>query len=148
MEKRKTVPRRLSGVLAVLACVVSVMAGCGWQKQPGTTARLQRDDFKLEMEKGIEATRAGDLEMARLHIDRARPCAKSFERKRMVESMDALISGAQAMMDGDATQAKNDWANIPDLDLNREIRVNADVVMGVKVPAVPKYREGQALKGY
>lgn len=141
MEQRKTVPRRLSGVLVLLACGVSMMSGCQWFKQSGPTARLERDGFKVEMDAGIEAARAGDLEMARMHVDAARPYAKTFERKRMVESMDKLISGAQAMMDGDAAQAKNDWANIPDLHLNREVRINADVVMGVQVPMVPKYRE-------
>ena len=132
---------RLSGVLVVLACGVSMMAGCQWFKPSKTTAKLERDDFKVEMEAGIEAVRAGDLEMARMHIDKARSDAKSVERERMVESMDKLISGAGAMMDGKPEQAKNDWASIPDLDLNREVRINADVVMGVKVPMVPKYRE-------
>ena len=141
MEKRKTGLRRLTGVLVVLVCAVAIMPGCHSKKQPGINVRLQRDEFKLAMKKGVEAVRAGDLEMARMHVDAARPYANTFERQRMVESMDGLISGAQAMMDGDVNQAKNDWASIPDLDLNREVRVNADVVMGVKVPTVPTYRE-------
>ena len=141
-EKRIFSVRLLSG-LAVLACGVSIMAGCQGRKQPGPTARLERADFKVEMNKGIEATREGDLEMARLYIDRARTNAKTVEQKRMVESMDMLISGAQAMMDGDALRAKNDWASIPDMHLNREVRINADVVMDVQVPAVPKYREDE-----
>ena len=141
MYEKKTFSVRLLSGLAVLACYVSIMTGCQGQKQPVPTARLERADFKVEMNKAIEATRQGDLEMARLYVDRARSSAKTFEQKRMVESMDKLICGAQAMMDGNATQAKNDWANIPDMHLNREVRINAEVVMGVQVPAVPKYRE-------
>ena len=141
MYEKKTFSVRLLSGLVVLACCLSIMAGCQGRKQSGPTARLERADFKVEMAKGIEATREGDLEMARLHIDRARSSAKTFEQKRMVESMEKLISGAQAMMDGDALRAKNDWAEIPDMHLNRQVRINAEVVMGVQVPAVPKYRE-------
>ena len=143
MEKRKTGMRRRLSVLMLMALGMSMTAGCGWFGRSGPSAKLERDDFRVEMEAGIEAARAGDLEMARMHVDRARSDAKSVERKRMVESMDKLISGAGAMMDGNVYRAKNDWASIPDIDLNREVRVNADVVMGVKVPIVPKYREAR-----
>lgn len=128
MEKKKTVTKRLLPVL-VLVCCVGFLAGC--QSQCKVT-------FREQMDKGIEAAQAGDLEMAKLHVDSARPCAKTFNQKRMVESMDGLISGAEAMMDGDALQARADWSNIPDPQLNRQVRINADVVMGMKVPVLPE----------
>lgn len=131
MEKQETVARRLSPVLIFLCCI-GFMAGC--QNQCKVT-------FREHMDLGIEAAQAGDLEMARQHVDSVRPCAKTFNQKRMVESMDGLISGAEAMMDGDPLQARADWANIPDPQLNRQVRINADVVMGVKVPVIPEAKE-------
>lgn len=131
MKKKKTVTKRLLPVL-VLLCCIGFMAGCSNQCKV---------TFREQMDKGIESVQAGDLEMAQLHVDSVRPCAKTFNQKRMVESMDGLISGAEAMMDGDPLQARADWANIPDPQLNRQVRINADVVMGVKVPVIPETKE-------
>ena len=131
MKKKETVTKRLLPVLSLLCCI-GFMAGC--QNQCKVT-------FKEQMDRGIEATQAGDLVMAQQYVDAVRPCAKTFNQKRMVQSMDGLISGAQAMMDGDPLQARADWANIPDPQLNRQVRINADVVMGVKVPLIPETKE-------
>ena len=132
MKKKKTVQKRLLPVL-VLICCVGFMAGCQENRRQVT--------FKEQMNLGIEAAQVGDLEMAKLHVESVRPCAKTFNQKRMVESMDGLISGAEAMMDGDPLQARTDWANIPDPQLNRQVRINADVVMGVKVPVIAVTKE-------
>ena len=144
MYEKKVFSVRLLLGLVVLACCVSLMAGCqGRKQQYGAGLKVRESTFKVEMNKGIEATREGDLEMARLYVERARPNAKTFEQKRMVESMEKLISGAEAMMEGNVSQAKNDWAEIPDMHLARQVRINAEAVMGVEVPAIPKYREDE-----
>ena len=55
--------------------------------------------------------------------------------------LDELVAGAKAMMTGDVTAAKQQWADIDDPRFNREVRVKADAMMGVKVPLVAAAKE-------
>jgi hypothetical protein len=120
---------RLSRAWPCVAVVLAVFALTGCQQQ-------SKVSFNESIRLSLDSVRAGDLEMADLHLDNARPNAKTPSNKRIVASVDELIDGAEAMMAGDIAQAKADWSSIPDPQFNREVRVKADAVMGIKVPLV------------
>lgn len=125
---------RLSRLWPLVAVLLAAFMLGGCQEQ-------SKVSFNQSIRESLDSVQAGDLAMAEMHLDEARPNAKTYENKRIVGSVDELIGGAQAMMAGDVTQAKADWSSIPDPRFNREVRVKADVVMGVKVPLVVVAKE-------
>jgi hypothetical protein len=120
--------------LAVLLAMAGLLGGC---------QNKNNIAYQMHLEKSVNLLRAGDVDGASQSVDAARLYAKSYDQKRSLESMDQLIGGSMAMLKGDVTQAKNDWSNIADPHLSREVRVKANVVMGVKVPLVPEAKETQ-----
>jgi len=123
-------PLRKFAFVGLLA-VASMLTGC----------QQNRAAFNTGIRQSIESVQSGDLQTASKHLDEARPNAKTHEDKRIVASVDELIDGANAMMIGDVNQAKADWSSIPDPHFNREVRVKADAMMGVKVPLVINDKE-------
>lgn len=115
--------------LLVLAIMLS---GC---QQPS------RAVFNESIRQSVDSVQAGDMETADTHLDEARKNAKTYEDKRIVQSIDDLVTGAKAMMAGDIDAAKQQWADIDDPRFNREVRVKADAMMGVKVPLVAQVKE-------
>ncbi|MBW8016275.1 MAG: hypothetical protein FVQ82_08820 [Planctomycetes bacterium] len=117
-----------AGLLAI-ACVLS---GC---QQPS------RAVFNESIRQSVDSVQAGDMETADIHLAEARKNAKSHEDKRIVQSIDDLVTGAKAMMAGDVAGAKQQWADIDDPHFNREVRIKANVMMGVRVPLVAQVKE-------
>jgi len=120
----------LVGLLAA-ACIVS---GC---QQPS------RAVFNQSIRQSVDSVQAGDMDTAETHLAEARKNAKTYEDKQIVKSIDDLVVGAKAMMDGDVDTAKQQWADIEDPRFNREVRVKADALMGVKVPLVAAAKESE-----
>ena len=115
-----------------LLALASMLTGC---QQPS------RAVFNESIRQSVDSVQAGDMETADTHLAVARKNAKTHEDKRIVESMDDLVTGAKAMMTGDVDAAKQQWADIDDPWFNREVRVKADALMGVKVPLVAQVKE-------
>lgn len=127
---------KLSRLLPCVAVLLAVFLLTGCQEQ-------SRVSFNQSIRQSLDSVQAGDLEMANNHLDKARPNAKTHDDKRVLQSVDNLIGGAEAMMVGDVAQAQANWSNIPDPHFNREVRVKSDAVMGVKVPLVIVNKEAQ-----
>jgi hypothetical protein len=127
---------KLSQLWPCVAVLLAVFLLTGCQEQ-------NKVSFNENIRQSLDSVQAGDLEMAGKHLDDARPKAKSHDDKRVVKSVDGLIDGAEAMMAGDVAQAQANWSGIPDPHFNREVRVKAGAVMGVKVPMIAKAKEVQ-----
>ncbi len=127
---------RLTRLWPCVAVLLAVFLLTGCQKQ-------NKVSFNENIRQSLDSVEAGDLEMAGKHLDDARSKAKSYDDKTVVKSVDDLIEGAEAMMEGDVTQAQANWSNIPDPHFNREVRVKANAVMGVKVPMIATAKEVQ-----
>jgi hypothetical protein len=117
-----------------LLAAATLLTGC---QQPNRTA------FNESIRQSVDSIQAGDMETADTHLADARKNAKTHEDKRIVASMDDLVTGAKAMMTGDVDAAKHQWAGIDDPRFNREVRVKADAMMGVKVPLIAKVKESK-----
>ena len=115
---------------SVLMVLWLVMLGSGCQSQQRSVTLRQG------LNQSVDAVHAGDLQAARTELDGVKGKAKSFEEKRLVQSVDELIAGAKALMAGDVTEAKLAWSKIEDPQLNREVRVKASAVMDLDVPMV------------
>jgi len=79
------------------------------------------------------AIHAGDLDEARGQLTTARKFADSEQRARQVQSLDQLITGAEALLVGDGTTAVAAWSQIEDPILQREVRIRARAI-GLDVP--------------
>jgi len=112
------------------AVLLMVILGAGCQGQQ------QRTAFCHGIHQSIDAVQGGDLQGARVHLREARGNAKSFEDRRLVNSVDGLISGTEYLMDGRIEEAKRTWSRIEDPQLNREVRVKASALMGLDVPVL------------
>ncbi len=127
---------KLSRLWPCVAALLAVILLTGCQEQ-------NRASFNESIRQSLDSVQAGDLEMAGNHLDKARDNAKTYDDKSVVKSVDDLIEGAEAMMAGDVAQAQADWSSIPDPHFNREVRVKADAIMGVKVPLAAAAKEVQ-----
>ena len=116
----------------VLLATAFTLSGC---------QQHNRAAFNESVRLSVDSVQAGDIETADTHLAKARANAKTHEDKRIVESIDGLVTGAKAMMAGNVTAAKLQWADIEDPRFNREVRVKADALMGVKVPLVASAKE-------
>jgi len=114
-----------------------VLVGSGCQSQQ-RSASLQTG-----LNESIDSVQAGDLKTARTALEGVKGKAKSFEEKRLVQSVDELIAGAESLMQGEVGQAKVAWSNIEDPQLNREVRVKASAVMGLDVPMIAVKNTGK-----
>jgi hypothetical protein len=117
-----------------LLATAALLTGC---QQPN------RAVFNESIRQSVDSVQAGDMQTADTHLDKARANATTHEDKRIVASMDDLVTGANAMMTGDVAAAKQQWADIDDPRFNREVRIKADAMMGVKVPLVAKVKESK-----
>ena len=117
--------------VGLLAAAI-MLSGC---QQPS------RAVFNESIRQSVDSVQAGDMETAETHLAEARKNAKTHEDKRIVQSIDDLVTGAKAMMNGDVDAAKQQWADIEDPRFNREVRVKADAMMGVKVPLIAEVKE-------
>ena len=112
-------------ILVFVLSAAFLLSGCQAQNKSA---------FNESVKKGVDSIKAGDMEMAQKHIETASKSAKTHKDKRTLQSLQGLVDGANAMMTGDVWQAKANWSEIPDPRFNREVRVKADAMMGVKVP--------------
>jgi len=124
---------KLSRLWPLVAVLLAVFMLSGCQKN--------RAVFNESVKLSVDSVQAGDMEMADTHLEKARANAKTHEDKRIVQSMDVLVTGAKAMMEGDVAVAKQQWSDIEDPRFNREVRVKADALMGVKVPLIVSAKE-------
>ena len=129
-SKRQKLQMVLETVMAI--AVLAVFTGCN---------SYCKEAFKDNMTDSVSAVQAGQLDQAAELLDSVSDCAKSYKQKRQLESMQELIEGSRAMMNGNATQAKASWSQIRDPQLNREVRIKADSVIGIEVPMIPQEKE-------
>ncbi len=119
------------------ACAVTVAAG-GCAATPGveqSEVEAYRQ-FKEQLTLSTQAINAGDLEQARTHLKGASSAATRSEQVQKVQSLDRLITGAEALRSGDPERARSEWSRIEETDLAREVRHKARL-MGLDVPMVP-----------
>ena len=144
MNRRESQLGPRAGLL-VLVLVAGVIGGCrSTQKSmvfDSTPATQDVRRFDRALKASIEAVQAGNLAEAESHIDAARSEAATYEQQRQVDSMAELCAGARAMLAADASAAKRHWTAIRDPHLNREVRNQVQVVLGLEVPMVANDEE-------
>ncbi len=129
MERRQFSWWRLCGVLLV---TLALLPGC--QSAAKATARSQH--FREQLTLAAQAINAGNLATAKGHVSAARSSATGAAEMRKLESLEKLITGAEALMEGDAARARAEWSRIEDPVLNDEVRSKARWI-GVTVPITP-----------
>ena len=144
MKRRESRLGARAGLLVVVL-VAGAIGGCqSTQKSTAFQESPQpRESYRFDraLEASIDAVRMGDLATAESHIEAARLEAATYEQQRQVESMAELCAGARAMQAADTRAAKQHWAAISDPHLNREVRNQVQVVLGIEVPMVAKDEE-------
>ena len=123
----------------VLATLVTVSSGCQlFSKTDPSAAQAQalEREFHEQLVATTEAIKAAELDLARSHLVEARLAAFRPAHKEKVESLDRLIDGAQALLDGDPSTARVEWSRITDAQLNDEVRQKA-AQFGMTVPGTP-----------
>ena len=118
-----------------------VLIGCHSSAKIDHDAAARSDRFQEQLTWSTQAINAGDLEQARVHLDEARAAASNSKERQKVESLDKLIVGAEALMEGDPARARAEWSWIDEPHLSREVRHKARLI-GLNVSVVPA--EGEA----
>lgn len=130
IKKAKT---KLMTAALLMSGFLALATGCQSTQQPSM--------YNSNMNKCTESVKAGDLAVAKQYVSQAKLEAVTFDQKRQVESMEKLIEGAEALMEGKVETAKVCWSNIPDPQLCREVRVKAKTVMDLEIPATAVRKE-------
>jgi hypothetical protein len=128
MDRRSIFRRWWKGPLLLGAALAS--AGC--QTSRGVTGDVSGEQLRLS----AQAINAGDLDQAKVHLSAARAGPGSPARDLKVQSLQQLIAGAEALMEGDAEGARAAWSRIQDPTLRTEVRHKARLI-GINVPVVP-----------
>jgi outer membrane biogenesis lipoprotein LolB len=112
-----------------------VLAGCFSMSKTDHGARngTYYRTYQDQIVQCTQAINAGDLALARVHLDQARAVALSAKQQRKVNSLDYLIDGTAALMSGDPDGARLAWAKIDEPHLSREVRHKARLI-GMDVP--------------
>lgn len=131
-------PGTIAALLA-LAIGCAVMTGCSFISEFSMDTQL----FRQNIVAATEAIQRGDLEQAEVHLADARPLAQTPEQQRKVRSLESLIAGAEAMMQGDGLTASAYWSRIEDPYLRRQVRRQARSI-GIQVPISPVASAGGA----
>lgn len=127
-------------LLAVVSAGTLAPAGCSSSPAVDPQTEARRWEFREQLILATRAINNADLEQARIHTSNAQARAATFEQNRKVEGLMRLIAGAEALRDGDADRARDEWARIEDPDLSREVRVKARNI-GIDIPVVLSERE-------
>ena len=130
----KDAKSKLWYAMVLLFCFLAITSGC---QTPQETPSM----YRTHINQCASAVQAGDLKEGEFYLAKAKLEAVGFEQKRQVESMERLITGAKAMMNGDVETAKAEWSKISDPRLNREVRMKADDVLNIDVPITPVRKE-------
>lgn len=122
--------------LVLFAPVVFFMASGCEKSQPvvDNTDAERRAAFRKDLKHTTTSVNAGDLASARKHLDQAKTKAVTYHEQRQVKSLDLLIQGSEAYMNGDTEKAKQHWSQIPDPILQREVRAKAKSEMNLDIP--------------
>jgi len=117
--------------MAAFAAVFLSFFGCQTGSRGPTEGQLRFQEHLVECTKAVNAA---DLEEARVHLGRARAKAATPQEHQKVQSLEHLIRGAQALLEGDAAGAGDAWNRIEDESLQDQVRARARAI-GVAVPA-------------
>jgi len=121
---------------ALALATAVVLAGCHTTTvDPNAGARAQVA-FDEQLGMAAQAINVGDLHSARDFVREARAAATTARDHQKVESLDHLISGAEALRTGDPDGARAEWSRIEEPRLAREVRHKARMI-GVDVPMEP-----------
>lgn len=124
--------------MPLLAVVALFMAGC--HAAPSAESKAAGgSDYRTFQEQLLLSTRAinaGDLELARVHLDEAGAAADNAKQLRKVDSLEQLITGAEALLGGEPDRARDEWSRIEEPHLSREVRHKARLI-GMDVPMEP-----------
>ncbi|WP_432798538.1 hypothetical protein [Poriferisphaera sp. WC338] len=120
------------GGLAVVIAIIMMMTGCSLISE----TRVDNQLFRQHMVACTQAISHGDLQQAEVHLSEARPMAVTNRQKRQIRSLQALIEGAEALMNGNGDLAEAHFSRIEDPYLRREVRIKARQV-NLKVPITP-----------
>ena len=129
----KNVKRKLWGTAGLMLSILAVTSGCQSPARPSM--------YRSHIDECARAVQSGDLQQAQMYVTKAKLEAVGYDQDRQVESMEKLISGANAMMDGEVELAKSEWSQISDPELNREVRIRAEEIMDIEVPLIPVRKE-------
>ena len=135
MDNQTVLRRWAQWALCVFTAVV-VLNACHSIATIDHEATARSDRFQEQLAWSTQAINAGDLEQARAHLEAARDAASSSKERQKVDSLDKLIVGAEALMEGDPARARSEWSWIDEPNLSREVRHKARL-MGLSVPVVP-----------
>ena len=119
-------------VVVVVLTGIVVLGGCASNRGLGIDA-VEQAKCRSEIASCAMAIQAGDLAQARTHLEAAKLGATNFTLGRQVRSLERLIAGAEALEAGDIESARQQWSQIQDPRLAREVRIKAQRI-GVDVP--------------
>lgn len=94
--------------------------------------------FRRHLISATQAIQSTNLPLARQHLSEMKRAARTYDEKRKTDSLERLITGSEAMINGNMKVATSEWSRIRDPYLNHEVQLKARRVMGVNVPAVPQ----------
>ena len=129
---------RCSRLVPLLAAVATFMAGChaAQTAAPQAQAELDHQTFQEQLLLSTRAINAGDLELARVHLDGAAAVAVNAKQLCKVDGLDQLIVGAAALLAGEPGRARHEWSRIEEPHLSREVRHKARLI-GMDLPMEP-----------
>ena len=129
----KQVIGKIAVITMVMLYLLAMVCGCQSPARPSM--------YRSHIDECARAVQSGDLQQAQMYVTKAKLEAVGYDQDRQVESMEKLISGANAMMDGEVELAKSEWSQISDPELNREVRIRAEEIMDIEVPLIPVRKE-------
>ncbi len=139
-DRRKTGTRlRAAAASVALGCVVWLGTGCQFVSEMKVSKQL----FRQNILACTQAINRGDLTQAEIYLNSARPLAKSDSEQVKLRSLETLIAGAEALMEGDGRLAEAHWSRIEDPVLRHEIRRGARGI-DLNVPLGPVTARGGA----
>ncbi len=98
-----------------------------------TEDAARRQSFQEQLVLSTQAINAGDLVQARSHLNDAAAWAVGPSEEQKVDGLERLITGAEALLAGQADEAQLQWAEIEDPQLSEEVRGKARLV-GMVIP--------------
>ncbi|MCH2134249.1 MAG: hypothetical protein MK116_10905 [Phycisphaerales bacterium] len=121
---------RLSCALIPLAAAL-LMTGCQSSEAFNTSLRRATNDISH-----------GRLDQARSSLDEAGTLASGDGERQKVHDLNAVVDGAEAMIDGDASAAAAAWSSVEDAGLRRQLRREAGA-MGLDLDSQPRTSNNQ-----
>ena len=130
------IQRLPAAAVLCLTAGLALSSGVGCSSTAYEREQQRLTELDAAMRTAAERLNAADLPAATEQLDVADDLVASDYERRKVESLRRVVSGAEALGEGDGEAAADEWSRIPSRALRYEIQEKAAGV-GVQVPDVP-----------